>query len=112
MCTHEKPRENEDITNVEPIVMEALMLVNGGLKNEIHPLNETIHTKNDDGDSTLDENMGHVNVTQKISTALLDIECKKEKQHPTSCVQVLEYIYAFLSNNVSFLFVNFINFNI
>mgnify|MGYP006970530837 FL=1 len=50
MCTHEKPRENEDITNVEPIVMEALMLVNGGLKNEIHPLMETIHTKNDDGD--------------------------------------------------------------
>ena len=43
MCTHEKPRENEDITNVEPIVMEALMLVNGGLKNEIHPLEETIH---------------------------------------------------------------------
>ena len=37
MCTHEVPRENEYITNVEPIVMEDLMLVNGGLKNEIHP---------------------------------------------------------------------------
>ena len=86
MCTHENPRENEDITNVVPIVMEALMLVNGGLKNEIHPLKETIHTKKEDGDLVLDKNMDHVNEPQNISTVLLDIDCKKEKQHPTSCV--------------------------
>ena len=73
-------------TNVEPIVMKALMLVNGGLKNEIHPLKETIHTKKDDGDLVLDENMAHVNEPQKVSIILLDIDCKKEKQHPTSCL--------------------------
>ena len=66
--------------------MVALMLVNGGLKNEIHPWKETVHTKNDDGDLVLDENKAHVNEPQKISTVLLDIESKKEKQHPTSCV--------------------------
>ena len=69
--THEKPRENEDITNVEPIVMEALMLVNGGLKNEIHPLMETIHTKKDDGDLVLDENKDHVNEPQIMYPFLL-----------------------------------------
>ena len=112
MCTHEKPQENEDITNVEPIVIKALMLVNGGLKNGIHPLKETIHTKKDDGDLVLDENRAHVTESQKISAVLRDIECKKEKQHPTSCVQVLEYIYVFLSNTISLLFVNFIIINI
>ena len=81
-------------------------------KNEIHPLMKTIHTKKDDGDLVLDENKAHVNEPQKISTVLLDMECKKEKKHPTSCVQVLEYIYVFCSNNISFLFVNLIHFNI